>query len=227
MPVSVAFDRMICQEDLNPAGLTGLDERRHIYRRGFQSRLRDGISELPVEGSQVAPLLGPIRVARLLAGSGQHLHAFLMHEGVVGAFYLPVHAVAPWCLARHGVVVQDGDVGVDAAAFAVVVDDDHGGAVGVHLFRQQEPKISGSRQVVGIIHIQFVGVERQHVRMSLHSSAVLLRQPVTELDELSDARSVAVKPRSQPVGAGGFVVFPFRSDAELQIVRTGAQVIDR
>lgn len=163
MPVAVSLHLVICQEDLNPTGLTGLDERRHIYRRGFQSRLRDGISEPPVEGGQVARVSGPIGVARLCAGSGQHLHAFLMHKGVVGTLDLPMHAVVPWCLARHGVVVQDGDVCVDTTAFAVVVDDDHGGAIGVHLFRQQEPEISGSLQVGGIVYIQFVGVERQHI----------------------------------------------------------------
>ena len=227
MPVSVSLDRVICQEDLNPAGLTGHDKRRHIYRSGFQGCLRDGISELPVEGSRVAPLLGPIGVARLLARCVQHLHAFLVHEGVVGAFYLPVHAVVPWCLARHAVVVQDSDVGVDAAALAVVVNYDHCRTVGPHLLGQQESEISGSPQIGGIIHIQFVRVERKHVRMGLHLPAVLLRQPVAEFDEPADVRRIAVEPRSQPVSAGGFVIFPFRSDAELQIVRPDAQVVDR
>ena len=218
---------MSCQENLYPAGLAGLDEGRHIHHSGFQRRLRDGVSEPLVEGSQIAALLGPIGVTRLLGGSGQHLHAFLVHEGVVGASNLPMNPVIPWRLTRHRVVVQDSDVGVDAAALAVVVNYDHCRTVGPHLLGQQESEISGSPQIGGIIHIQFVRVERKHVRMGLHLPAVLLRQPVAEFDEPADVRRIAVEPRSQPVSAGGFVIFPFRSDAELQIVRSDAQVVDR
>lgn len=127
---------MSCQENLYPSGLTGLDEGRHIHHSGFQRRLRDGVSEPLVEGSQIAALLGPIGVTRLLGGSGQHLHAYLVHEGVVGASNLPMNPVIPWRLTRHRVVVQDGDMCVDAPALAVVMDNDHRRAVGAHLLGQ-------------------------------------------------------------------------------------------
>lgn len=63
--------------------------------------------------------------------------------------------------------------------------------------------------------------------MSFHFSRVLLCEPVAQRDELVDASSVSVEPRSQTVCARLLVVLLFRSDAELQVVRTGAEVVDR
>ena len=226
VPVPVSPDPVFCQNDFDSPGLAGLHKRRHVHCGDVESGLRNDIAKLLVKGGLVATIFDPVRVPRPCVRGLDDLHAFLTHKGVVGTLDLPVHTEIPRGFAGHRVVVKDSDVCVRAASFAVVVDDNHGRAMGAHLFRQQEPEITGPPQVGSIIHIQFVGVERQHIGMSFHSSAVLLRQPVTELDELSDARSVAVEPRSQPVGAGGQMVLLLHSHAELQIVRTRTQVID-
>lgn len=116
---------------------------------------------------------------------------------------------------------------VDAAALAVVVNYDHRRAVGPHLLRQQEREVSRPPKVTGIVDIQFVGMERNDVGVGLHSAAVLLGQPVAHPDEPVDARCIAVKPRSQTVSPCRFMALLLRPDTELQICRTGAQVVDR
>lgn len=107
-----------------------------------------------------------------------------------------MHAEVPWCLTRLGVVVQNRDVGVNTAAFAVGVNHDHRGAVGPHRLRQQERQVTRPLKVTGIVDIEFVGMEGQHVRMCFHLAAVLLGQPVARLNELGDARCIAIEPRS-------------------------------
>lgn len=116
---------------------------------------------------------------------------------------------------------------VNAAALAVGVNHDHRGAVGPHYLRQQEPQVTCPLQVAGIVNIQFAGMEGQHVGMCFHPAAVLLGQPVARLNELGDARCIAIEPRSQPVSTCRFVALLLRPDAELQIVRPGAQIVDR
>lgn len=187
----------------------------------------DCIAELLVEGRHVAPLMRPVGTWRGRRCGCGHLHPFLLHEDVVGALDLPVHPEVPRCPPRHGVVVQDRYVDMNAAALAVVVNHDHRRAVRPHRLREQEPQVTCPLQVAGIVDIQFVGMEGQHIAVCFHPAAVLLGQPVARLDELVDARRITVETRSQPVSACRFMAFLLRPDTELQIVRPGAQVVDR
>lgn len=214
-------------DDLHAAGLARRYESRQIHHGGVETRLFDRTAELLVEGRHVTALIGPVGSWRGRRSRRGHLHPFLLHKGVVGALHLPVHAVVPWCLPRDGVVVQDRDVGVDTAALAVVVNHDHRGAVGSHLLRQQERQVTCSLKVQWIVDIEFLGMERNDVGMGLHSAAVLLGQQVARLDEPVDAQCIAIEPRSQPVSTCRLVALLLRPDAELQVVRPRAQVVDR
>lgn len=182
-------------DDLDAAGLARRYESRHIHRRGSETRLLDRIAELLIEGRQVTTLIGPVGTWRGRRRPCGHLHPFFLHEGVVGALHLPVHAEVPWRLPRHDVVVQDRDVSVNAAALAVGVNHDHRGTVRPHRLRQQERQVTRPLQVAGIVDIQFVGMEGQDVGMGFHPAAVLLGQPVARLNELGDARGITVEPR--------------------------------
>lgn len=218
---------MFSREDLDAARVARRYERRHIHRGGIETRLLDRIAELPVECRHVTTLIGPIGTSCGRRYRRGHLHPFLLHEGVVGALHLPVHAEVPWCLTRDGVVVQNRDVGVNTAALAIGVNDDHRGTVGTHRLRQQERQVTRPFQVAGIVDIQLVGMKGQHIGMGFHPATVLVGQPVAHLDELGDTRCVTVETRSQSVSPCRFVAFLLRSGAELQIVRPGAQVVDR
>lgn len=218
---------MLSCDHLDAAGLARRCKRRYIHRGGVETRLLNRISELLIEGRQVTTLTGPVGTWRGRRCRCGHLHPFLLHEGVVGPRHLPVHAEVPWCLSRHGVVVQDCDVSVNAAALAVGVNHDHRGTVGAHRLGQQERQVTRPFQIAGIVDIQFVGMEGQDIGVCFHPAAVLLCQPVAHLDELVDARRIAVEPRSQPVGPCRFMALLLRPDAEFQIVRPSAQVVDR
>ena len=98
-----------------------------------------------------------------LPGRLKHLHAFFKHQFVVGALYLPVHTKVARRRACNGVVVQDRDVRMDAAAFAVVMDDDHRRTVRTHLFRQKESKAPCASQIVCIPDVQFIRTEGQDI----------------------------------------------------------------
>jgi hypothetical protein len=214
-------------DDLDAAGIARSCERLHIHRGGVETRLLDRIPELLVEGRQVTTLIGPVGTRSGRRRRRCHLHPFLLHEGVVSALHLPVHTEVPWCLTGDGVVVQDRNVDVNASALAVGVNNDHRGTVWPHLLGQQECQVTRPLQVAGIVDIQFVGMEGQDIGVCFHPAAVLLGQPVARLNELGDARCIAIEPRSQPVGPCRFMALLLRPDTELQIVSAGTQVVDR
>lgn len=214
-------------EYLDAALIARRYEGRQIHSGRVETSLLDCIAELLVEGRHVTTLIGPVGTWCVRPCGRSHLHPFLLHQAVVGALHLPVHTEGWRCLAGKGVVVQDRDVGVGAAARAVVVNHDHRWTVGPHLFRQQESQVTGALKVPWILDIQFVGMERNDVGMRLNSAAVLLGQQVAHLDERVDARCIAVKPWSQPVSPCRLMTLLLRPDAELQIGRPSAQVVDR